>query len=53
MRTERHRLGFSYDAGAAYVHGTIGNPIAAIAEEAGILLKQVTIADGGCGWDAT
>lgn len=41
MRTRRHPSGFLYDAGAAYVHGTTGNPIAELAKEANITLKQV------------
>ncbi|CAM9317736.1 unnamed protein product [Choristocarpus tenellus] len=37
-----HPMGFFYDQGAAYVHGEWGNPIAHIAREAGIQLKQVS-----------
>ena len=42
MRTRRHRSGVVFDLGAAYVHGTIGNPLTELAEEAGIELKQVS-----------
>lgn len=41
MRTRLHRSGVLHDIGAAYVHGTLGNPLTALAEEAGIKLKQV------------
>ncbi|CAM9690420.1 unnamed protein product, partial [Scytosiphon promiscuus] len=42
MRTRLHRAGVPCDDGAAYVHGTIGNPLAEVAREAGIALKQVS-----------
>eukprot|EP00903_Cladosiphon_okamuranus_P006763 g6596.t1 len=42
MRTRRHRTGALCDHGAAYVHGTVGNPLAEVAKEAGISLKQVS-----------
>lgn len=42
MRTRQHPSGFLYDAGAAYVHGTTGNPIAKLAKEANITLKQAS-----------
>lgn len=42
MRTRRHRTGALCDHGAAYIHGTVGNPLAELAKEAGIGLKQVS-----------
>lgn len=41
MRTRRLPSGVAYDEGAAYIHGTIGNPVVDLMEEAGISLKQV------------
>ena len=41
MRTRRHRTGALCDLGAAYIHGTIGNPLVEVATEAGVSLKQV------------
>lgn len=41
MRTRLHRSGAMFDDGAAYVHGTVGNPLAELAKDAGIVLKQV------------
>ncbi len=41
IRTHRHRTGALCDLGAAYIHGTTGNPLVELAREAGISLKQV------------
>ncbi|CAN0117967.1 unnamed protein product, partial [Ectocarpus fasciculatus] len=44
MRTRRHGTarggGLCYDHGAAYIHGTLGNPLVDLANGAGIGLKQ-------------
>eukprot|EP00752_Nemacystus_decipiens_P004594 g4193.t1 len=42
MRTRRHKTGALCDHGAAYIHGTVGNPLVEVAKEAGIGLKQVS-----------
>ncbi|CAB1116449.1 PAO [Ectocarpus sp. CCAP 1310/34] len=45
MRTRRHGTaggGLCFDHGAAYIHGTLGNPLVDLAKGAGIGLKQVS-----------
>ncbi|CAM9185322.1 unnamed protein product [Discosporangium mesarthrocarpum] len=41
VQTRKHPSGFEYDEGAAYIHGQEGNPIGALAAEAGIKLKLI------------
>ena len=40
-QTRNHPHGFIYDEGAAWIHGTDGNPLVALANQLGIELKEI------------